>query len=150
MNITVTFRHVDTSEAIKKLATDKIAKLQKFLRQPMTARVTVSLEKLKHMVEARVSSGGEHYEAHEVTEDMYTSIDKVLDKLERQIRGNKGAAQTKKRRGVTLRIAAETPDGQVAPIRATRRVAPKARPAAVSAPRAAKRPSTRAASKKVR
>ena len=102
MNITVTFRHVDASEAIKDHATEKLAKLQKFLRQPMTARVTVSLEKLLHQVEARISSGGERFEASEVTEDMYASIDKVLDKLERQIRGTKGAAQSKKRRGATL------------------------------------------------
>jgi len=99
MNITVTFRHVDASDAIRQRATEKIAKLQKFLRQPMTARVTVSLEKLLHMVEARISSGGERYEAHDATEDMYTSIDKVLDKLERQIRGTKGVARGKKRRG---------------------------------------------------
>lgn len=106
MNITVTFRHVDASPSIKERATEKIAKLQKFLRQPMTARVTVSLEKLKHQVEARVASGGERYEASETTEDMYTSIDKVIDKLERQIRGTKGVAQAKKRRsGVSLRRA---------------------------------------------
>lgn len=103
MNITVTFRHVDASSALRDHATEKIAKLQKFLRQPLTARVTVSLEKLKHQVEARVSSGGERYEASETTEDMYASIDKVMDKLERQIRGTKGVAQAKKRRGASLR-----------------------------------------------
>jgi len=108
MNITVTFRHVEPSDALKEHATEKIAKLQKFLRQPMTARVTVSLEKLLHQVEARISSGGERYEAHEVTEDMYASIDKVLDKLERQIRGTKGAAQARKRRGKTLRGVARS------------------------------------------
>jgi putative sigma-54 modulation protein len=112
MNITVTFRHVDASDALKKRATEKIAKLQKFLRQPLTARVTVSLEKLKHEVEARISSGGERYEAHEATQDMYESIDKVMDKLERQIRGSKGAAQAKKRRrGGTLRGAAAAASG---------------------------------------
>lgn len=99
MNITVTFRHVEPSSALKEHAKEKIAKLQKFLRQPMTARVTVSLEKLLHQVEARISSGGDRYEAREATEDMYASIDKVLDKLERQIRGTKGAAQAKKRHG---------------------------------------------------
>lgn len=104
MNISVTFRHVDASDSIRARATEKFAKLQKFLRQPMTARVTVSLEKLMHMVEARISSGGNRFEAHETTEDMYTSIDKVLDKLERQIRATKGVARGKnKRGGATLR-----------------------------------------------
>jgi len=119
MNITVTFRHVDASEAIKDHAMEKLAKLQKFLRQPMTARVTVSLEKLLHQVEARISSGGERYEASEVTEDMYASIDKVAEKLEGQIRGTKGAAQSRKRRGgATLRAGAVA---QSAPVKSSPR-----------------------------
>jgi len=137
MNISVTFRHVDASEAIRDRATEKLAKLQKFLRQPMTARVTVSLEKLLHEVEAQISSGGEHYEAKEATDDMYTSIDKVLDKLERQIRGTKGAAQSKKRRGATLRSAVAL-DGASKPA------------VAKSAPRASKMTTMRTAAGKSR
>ena len=97
MNITTTFRHVDTSDAIKKYAQDKVAKLQKFLRQPMTAKVTLSVDRLRHVAEMRVSAGGERFEAREDSEDMYASIDEVIDKLERQIRGSKGAAQSKRR-----------------------------------------------------
>jgi putative sigma-54 modulation protein len=121
MNITVTFRHIDASDALRQRATDKISKLQKFLRQPMTARVTVSLEKLKHEVEARISSGGERYEAHEATLDMYESIDKVIDKLERQIRGSKGAAQAKKRRkGGGIRAGGGRTEKSESPKRASR------------------------------
>lgn len=106
MNITITFRQLDASEAIKGYASDKCGKLQKFLRRPMSARITLSLDKLKHMAEARISSGGAHYEARAGTNDMYASIDKVMDRLERQIRGNNGAVQAKKRRGAaTLRGA---------------------------------------------
>ena len=110
MNITVTFRHVDASPAIKERATEKIAKLQKFLRQPMTARVTVSLEKLKHQVEARVSSGGERYEASETTEDMYASIDKVIDKLERQIREVHGTQKKKGAERASDRLLPDEPE----------------------------------------
>ncbi len=70
----------------------------------MTAKVTLSLDKLRHVAETRISSGGAHLEAKESSEDMYASIDKVIDKLERQIRGTKGAALSKKRRsGDSLR-----------------------------------------------
>ena len=104
MNISITFRHMDASEAIKAYAREKIAKLQKFLRQPMTAKVTLSLDKLRHVAETRISSGGAHLEAKESSDDMYASIDKVISKLERQIRGTKGAALSKKRRsGDSLR-----------------------------------------------
>lgn len=105
MNISITFRHMDSSEAIKRYAGGKLAKLQRFLRQPMSGRVTVSIDKFKHVVEARISSGGEHLEAHEKSNDMYAAIDLVMDKLERQIRGSKGAARAKRRRGESLRTA---------------------------------------------
>ena len=52
----------------------------------------------------RISSGGEHLEAHEVCEDMYIAIDRAVQKLERQISGAKGSAQSKQRRsGETVR-----------------------------------------------
>ena len=109
MNISITFRHMDTSAAIKKYAEEKVGKLQKFLREPMTAKVTLSLEKLAHTAEMRVSSGGEHVEAKEVGEDLYASIDKVIDKLERQIRGSKETAVDKKRRAVATLRADQPP-----------------------------------------
>lgn len=105
MNISITFRHMDSSDAIKRYASGKLAKLQRFLRQPMIGKVTVSVDKLKHSVEARISSGGEHLEAHEKSDDMYAAIDLVMDKLERQIRGSKGVARAKRRRGESLRTA---------------------------------------------
>jgi putative sigma-54 modulation protein len=97
MNVSITFRHMDASEAIKKHAAAKLGKLQKFLRQPMTAKVTISVDKLKHVAEARVSSGGAHLEAKESSDDMYTSLDRMIEKLERQIRVTKGAAEARRR-----------------------------------------------------
>jgi putative sigma-54 modulation protein len=119
MNITITFRHMDSSSAVKAYAGEKVSKLQKFLRQPMTAKVTLSVDKLWHVAEARISSGGQHLEAREKTEDMYASIDKMIDKLERQIRGSKGAKQAKTRRGgATLRAGGPKP-AEPAPAKTT-------------------------------
>ena len=122
MNISITFRQMDASAAIKAYARDKVAKLQKFLRQPMTARVTLSLDKLRHVAEARISSGGRHLEAKEQSQDMYASIDKVIDKLERQIRGAKGAAQAKARRGGATLRGGTRPTPLQAPVETESRV----------------------------
>lgn len=104
MNVTITFRHMEPSEAIKEYARSKLSKLQKHLRQPMTARVTLSLDKLEHSAEVQLSSGSRRAEAKEVSDDTYASIDAVMDKLDRQVRGAKGATQSKRRRsGETLR-----------------------------------------------
>jgi len=97
MNIAITLRHIEPSEPVKKYAQEKIAKLQKFLRQPMQANVTLDMERIEHVVEVRISAGSEHYHSKEQSEDMYASIDQVLDKLERQIRSGKGASVARKR-----------------------------------------------------
>jgi putative sigma-54 modulation protein len=100
MNISITFRHVEATEAIKGYAHEKVSKLQKFLRQPMEAKVTLSIEKHEQVAEVRMSAGSEHYEAHERSSDLYAAIDKVIDKLERQI--NSGSSKGR-RSGETLR-----------------------------------------------
>jgi putative sigma-54 modulation protein len=108
MNITITFRHMEGTEAVKKHTTDKVAKLQKFLRQAMTAQVTLSVEGLEHVADVSIQAGSSHFHAKERSEDMYASIDMVLDKLERQIDHQKGASMAKKRGGTTAgQFAAE-------------------------------------------
>lgn len=101
MNITITFRHMDGTDAMKRHAHEKISKLQKFLRQAMTAQVTLSVEGLDHIVDVRIQSGGSNFHANERTPDMYASIDLVLDKLERQVHAQKGASVAKKHGGMT-------------------------------------------------
>lgn len=97
MNIAITFRQIEASEAVKQYANDKVARLQKFLRKPLTAQVTLSLDKLEHVAEVHLHAGSEHFHGSERSEDMYASIDKVIDKLDRQIRGSKGVTQARKR-----------------------------------------------------
>ena len=126
MNVSITFRHMDASEAIKKHAAAKLSKLQKFLRQPMSAKVTISVDKLKHVAEARVSSGGAHLEAKESSDDMYTSIDRMIDKLDRQIRVTKGAAEARRR---TAKTSPRTTAGAAAELPApAKKTAKAARP----------------------
>ena len=84
MNINITFRHMVATEAVKKHTHEKIAKLQKFLRQAMTAQVTLSVEGLDHTADVGISSGSAHFHATERSEDMYASIDMVLDKISQQ------------------------------------------------------------------
>jgi putative sigma-54 modulation protein len=98
MNISITFRQMETSDAIKKYVTTKVSRLQKLLQQPLTAKVTLTIQKQLHVAEVQISSGRRRSEARETSEEMYASIDKVVDKLERQISANKGEQVSKKRR----------------------------------------------------
>src|SRR5258706_2305640 len=124
MNVSINFRHMEASEAIKKHANAKLGKLQKFLRQPMTAKVTISVDKLKHVAEARISSGGAHLEAKESSDDMYTSIDRMIEKLDRQIRVTKGAAEARRRTAKTTARSAEVQPAELpAPVKKTAKTA---------------------------
>ncbi len=96
MNIAVTFRHMNATEAVKGYATDKVARMQRFLRAPMKSQVTLSCQDRLHTVEVEIHSGRAHFHAHETSEDMYASIDKVIDKIERQILSAKESNGKKK------------------------------------------------------
>src|SRR5271155_1970407 len=99
MNISITFRHMDATEAVKAYATEKVGKMQRFLRAPMKSQVTLSCQHDRlHTVEIDIHAGPDHVHAHETSEDMYASIDKVVDKIERQIVSAKGSV-TAKRKG---------------------------------------------------
>ena len=87
MNIAITFRQMDATDAVKGYASEKVGRLQKFLRQPMKGQVTLSCQNHReHEVEVDIHAGPAHNHAQETSEDMYATIDKVIDKLERQIR----------------------------------------------------------------
>lgn len=97
MNIAITFRQMESTEPVKGYAHEKIGRLQKFLREPMKGAVKLSCQSRLHSAEVDIHAGGNHYHAHETTGDMYASIDKVIDKLERQIRGGKSSLKGKER-----------------------------------------------------
>ncbi|MBZ0116088.1 MAG: ribosome-associated translation inhibitor RaiA [Sandaracinaceae bacterium] len=97
MQVTFTFRHVEPSEALKTYARDKIAKFQKYLRSPLEADVILSTERHLHCVELSVRADGERFAGSVESEDMYASIDKVIDKVDRQVRDSKAAANHRKR-----------------------------------------------------
>jgi putative sigma-54 modulation protein len=98
MNIAVTFRHMNATEAVKGYATEKVSRMQRFLRAPMKSQVTLSCQQDRlHRVEVEIHSGPARFHAHETSEDMYASIDKVMDKLERQILTAKEVVSAKKK-----------------------------------------------------
>ena len=81
MQIDFRFHNLEPSAAMKAYAEDKLAKLEKYLRPPAEAHVTFSVQRHQHCIHA----GGEHYQGSAEQEDMYASIDLVVDKLLRQL-----------------------------------------------------------------
>lgn len=110
MNIAITFRQMEATDAVRTYATEKIGKLQKFLRSPLHGSVTVSAQKTMFAVEVDVHASADHFHAHESSEDMYASIDRVIDKLERQIRDGHSAHKKKGAERASDRLLPDVPE----------------------------------------
>jgi putative sigma-54 modulation protein len=85
MQVSVTFRNTESKEVWRDYVQEKLAKLKKYLDTPLDANVVLSVEKHRHIVEVTLLANRVTINAQEETEDMFSAIDLVTDKLERQI-----------------------------------------------------------------
>lgn len=86
MNIIVTGRHLEITPALKSYAEKKIKRFDRYLSNIAEAIVTISVEKYRHKVEVLMKANGVLIQAEGVTGDVYSSIDEVTEKLERQVK----------------------------------------------------------------
>src|SRR3990172_903478 len=86
MNISVNGRHMEVTDALKTYAEEKVGKLEKYLPEGAEALITLGVEKFRHKAEVMIKVNGILIQAHEETEEMYASIDKVVDKIGRQVK----------------------------------------------------------------
>ncbi len=96
MHIDITFKNVDPSEALKDYATKRLSKIGQYLDRPAEAHVILSVEKIRHKAEVTLNADGVIVNAVEITEDLYSAIDMVMDKVERQIKKHKQKLQDRK------------------------------------------------------
>jgi putative sigma-54 modulation protein len=97
MRINVTFRHMDSSEPLRKYVEDKLPKVKKYIDEPVEAQVVLSVEKkIRHKAEVSLTAKGITIKATDETADMYAAIDGVLDKLDRQLKRYKDKIKTHK------------------------------------------------------
>ena len=89
MQISVTFRHMESSDALREYAEEKSERLRKYLVEPVEVHWVLSVEKIRHRAEATMVAKNLNIKAHEETQEMYSAIDKAGDKLEKQVRKHK-------------------------------------------------------------
>jgi len=100
LQISVTFRHIEPSEAVRSYATDKIGRVVgKYLKRPIEAHLILSVVKHSHTAEINVHASNFDATASESTGDLYSAIDLALDKIESQLR--KRNDRVKRRKGRT-------------------------------------------------
>jgi putative sigma-54 modulation protein len=87
MDITISFRHINADENLKKYVEEKLSRLQKYVEIPLDLHVVLSIErKYRQRVDVTFTLNGVVINAHEVMNDMYAAVDKILDKLEMRLK----------------------------------------------------------------
>src|SRR3954462_7300429 len=89
MQLSTTFRHMDASQAVREYAGDKLDKIRRyFQKEIISAHAVFSIERgYQHVAELNITlPNGLLINAKESTEDMYSSIDLVAARIERQVR----------------------------------------------------------------
>ncbi|MBU2590933.1 MAG: ribosome-associated translation inhibitor RaiA [Nitrospinota bacterium] len=94
MNISITGRHVEVTEAIKQHAEDKVKRIKKYMHDVIDVHIILSVEKFRHKAEITVQGDGLTLHGEDVTDDMYASIDSVTSKVETQARKHKEKLKT--------------------------------------------------------
>jgi putative sigma-54 modulation protein len=86
MNIIVTGRHLEVTDALKNYVEKKVKRFDRYISNISEANVTLTVEKYRHKAEVLLKVNGVLIQAEGITGDVYSSIDEVAEKLERQIK----------------------------------------------------------------
>ena len=89
MKVIVTGKNMNVTDALKDTIESKMQKLEKYFNKEAEARVTLSVEKERQIMEATIPISGSVLRAEESTIDMYNTVDNVVDKLDSQLRKHK-------------------------------------------------------------
>jgi len=85
MNITITGRHISVSDNLKDYAEKKIIKLEKYFHQLIDAHIIMYVEKLDHGAEVIINGDGIQFHGREKAADLYSAIDLLFEKMEKQV-----------------------------------------------------------------
>lgn len=85
MQLSVTGRNLEITDALRGYAEEKLRRLTKYLENIVTAHVVLSVAKHRHIAEVTLRVRDLTMRAEESTDDLYSSIDLVVEKLERQL-----------------------------------------------------------------
>ncbi len=95
MQLSISGHHVDVTDALKSYVEEKLKKLERHYDHITNTHVILTVEKLQQRAEATVHISGAEVFADANCDDMYAAIDKLTDKLDRQILKHKEKLQAR-------------------------------------------------------
>lgn len=85
MNLILKGKQFEVNDSIENYVRKKMMKLEKYFDQIIEAVATVSVEKNRHIFEVTLQAKRAIIRAEEESDNIYNSIDRVVERLERQI-----------------------------------------------------------------
>ncbi len=108
MRVSVTDRHVETTDAMRQYAEDKAGKLARFYDRIESIDVVLGQESSQHRVEVVVRADHKNtFVAQVDAQSIHEAIDLVVDKLERQLTKHKEKRRNRKHPAKTGQKAEE-------------------------------------------
>ncbi|MBI4126304.1 MAG: ribosome-associated translation inhibitor RaiA [Deltaproteobacteria bacterium] len=86
METTFTFRNIEATDGLKDHTLEKMEKLDRFVRKPISAHVIFSVEHITHVAEVTLTADGTRYVGVGKSHDMYPSIDEAIHKILNQVK----------------------------------------------------------------
>ena len=115
MKISVRGKNMEVTAALKDYVEKRLGKLEKFSENLQDGHATLSAIRGRHRVEVTIPINGWLLRGEEETDDMYSSIDLVVEKLEKQIDKYKGKLSRKSKNGVKDVVAGAVVEGDDTP-----------------------------------
>lgn len=85
MEHTIAGRHMEVTDALKDHIAGALDKIESHFDKVISADVVLSVEKLRHIAEINLVANGLRIHGREDSDDMYTSVDKVISKIDKQV-----------------------------------------------------------------
>ena len=86
MKVIITGRHMKLNDDIRSYAEEKLHKAETYFDRIIEGHMILSAEKHRRIAEVTLSAKRATFHAQEETEDIYASIDGVVEKIDTQIR----------------------------------------------------------------
>lgn len=85
MNLHLTGHHLEITPALREYVQNKLTRISNHFDHVIDVKVTLTVEKIKQKVEATIHVPGNDLHAEANDENMYSAIDLLADKLDRQV-----------------------------------------------------------------
>jgi len=89
MQVNLTGHHIVITPALREYVNDKLTRIGRHFDHVTDIHCILTVEKLQHKAEATVNVSGRKLYADSVKSDMYAAIDRLTDKLDRQVKKHK-------------------------------------------------------------